>query len=563
LARWPRWPRIFLVVAATLVVVVLALQQFVELSWLRRRVVAALEAATGRPVEIAAVHVRLLPRPRVALRSLRLGSPPGFGDTDLVAVDVLRLTVAVRPLLHGDLRISSLELDSPSLVIADDGHGATNLDFPSPTGGSSGRSAASAVAGIDAVAIRDAEVTLATVAGDGRTVVPSLHVRHFDARLAGLTFDKPLSAWAAEADLAGATLELADVPGPIAATAGTLTLAGGRAEGKFEGRLGEAGAFAGTLLVEDVARPVVEFDLAFPDLDLAALPAVPFASLPVAAPPGPSELLSFGRLRAERLRLPPYEAGKFTADIAVRSDRVEARQSAFLLYGGAGEASITLDQRVVPARLSARLDVADVDLARLVDASPATRGALTGSGELHLRLTGALADDVAATLCGSGTFACRNGAFPGIDLGAALLALIREPGTVAAAAFKGATPYRELTGDLAIRGRRVASRRIHLDCDLGTVDLSGSLGFDGSLDYRGTAVLERSASGLSTVVDAAAIALGQVVHRRLDRVTVPFAVGGTIGDIKLRPAGVPSVTATGRTPLGSAVSRLFDRVRRQ
>jgi hypothetical protein len=467
----------------------------------------------------------------------------------------------VRPLLRGELRVSRLALDQPRLLIADDGHGATNLDFSAATGGGAG--GAPAFAGIDEVTIRDGEVTLATLAPDGRTVVPSLRVSHLDARLAGLAFDQPLSSWAADADLAGTTLELADVPGPIAATAGMLGLRGGRAEGKFDGRLGEAGAFTGTLLVGDVARPVVTFDLAFPDLDLAALPAVPFASLPAAAPPGPSELLSSGRLRAERLRLPPYEAGRFAADIAVRSDRVEAKPLTFELYGGAGEAAVTLDQRVVPAKLSARLDVANVDLAALTDAAPATRGALTGTGELKVRLTGALADDVAATLGGSGTFACRNGTLPGIDLGAALLALIREPGTVAAAAFEGTTPYREIAGDLAIRKSRVASERLQMDCDLGTVALSGSLGFDGTLDYRGTAVLERSASGLSTVVDAAAIALGHVVHRRIDGVAVPFAVGGTLDGIKLRPAGVPSVTTGGRTPLGDAVSRLFNRVRRK
>jgi hypothetical protein len=44
---------------------------------------------------------------------------------------------------------------------------------------------------------------------------------------------------------------------------------------------------------------------------------------------------------------------------------------------------------------------------------------------------------------------------------------------------------------------------------------------------------------------------------------VPFAVGGTINDMKLRPAGVPSVTTAGRTPLGSAVSRLFNRLQRK
>ena len=550
-------------VAVALLVAVVALQRLVERAWLRPRVVAALSEASGRPVGIVASRVSLLPHPRVALRGLRLGSPPGFGEADLLTVDTLRLNVAVRPLLRGALCVSSLELDAPRLLIVDDGHGATNLGVSSPAGGSSSSGAAPTFAGIDEVTIRDAEVTLATVAGDARTVVPSLRVRHLDARLAGLALDRPPSTWTAEADLAGATLELADVPGPITATAGTLALVGGRADGSFEGRLGKAGAFSGTLLVEDVARPVVVFDLAFPELELAALPAVPFASLPAAAPPGPSELLSSGRLRAERVRLPPYEAERFTADIAVMSDRVEVKPLAFSLYGGAGQATVTLDQRVVPAKLTARLDVAGVDLATLADAAPATRGAMTGTGELRLRLTGALTDDVAATLGGGGSFACRNGAFPGVDLGAALVALVKQPRETATAAFKGATPYRELTGDLAIRDRRVASRRLHMDSDLGTLDLSGSLGFDGSLDYRGTAVLERSASGLSTVVDAAAIALGQVVHRRVDRVVVPLAVGGTLDDMRLRPAGVPTVTTGGRTPLGSAVSRLFNRLRRK
>jgi uncharacterized protein involved in outer membrane biogenesis len=184
--------RIAVPVAAALLVVVLVLQRIVELNWLRPRVVAALGEATGRPVGIAGLHVRLLPCPRIVLRGVRLGSPPGFGDVDLVTVDAVRLRVAVRPLLRGALRVSSLALDSPRLVLADDGRGATNLDFRSTTGGNSG-GGASAFAGIDRVTIRDGEVTFAAVAGGGRTVAPPLRARHLDARLAGLAFDWPVS----------------------------------------------------------------------------------------------------------------------------------------------------------------------------------------------------------------------------------------------------------------------------------------------------------------------------------------------------------------------------------
>jgi hypothetical protein len=187
----------------------------------------------------------------------------------------------------------------------------------------------------------------------------------------------------------------------------------------------------------------------------------------------------------------------------------------------------------------------NLDVAKVLDASPAARGKMGGTGELDLpQLAGSLSDTWKKTLSGTGKFAVRNGHLPGVNLAGAAESVVKMAGV------GGGTPFTVIEGDITIAEQRVASKQIHLDSSAGVVDLRGSLGLDGTLDYQGTvAVNPESALGAGK---AGGIVSG-LIGSRVGKITVPIALGGTIESPKVRPGnGVPSFgapsTASGSAP---------------
>jgi AsmA-like C-terminal region len=158
-----------------------------------------------------------------------------------------------------------------------------------------------------------------------------------------------------------------------------------------------------------------------------------------------------------------------------------------------------------------------------------------GTGELDLQLLGTLSDAWKKTLSGSGKFAVHNGHLPGVNLAGAAESAMKMAGV------GSDTPFSILEGDLTIADQRVASKLIHLDSSVGIVDLKGSMGLDGTLDYQGTATVNpASAFGKGQVGNL----ISGVVGSRVGKVTVPFALGGTVENPKVEPGkGVPSYSA--------------------
>jgi hypothetical protein len=142
----------------------------------------------------------------------------------------------------------------------------------------------------------------------------------------------------------------------------------------------------------------------------------------------------------------------------------------------------------------------------------------------------------------------RNGFLPGVNLAGAAQSVAKMAGV------GGNTPFTVLQGDTDIRDQRVSSKQIHLDSPDGTVDLRGSVGLDGSLDYQGQVVVNPGAvAGSGTVGQI----VGGLISSRVSKITVPIALGGTIESPKVQPGkGVPSfagaTSATGTAPSSSA-----------
>ncbi len=553
--RVPRWLRIALIVAAVVIAGGLILPYFLDADRYRTVIAGAIESKTGRKVSIGKIRARLLPSVGFVVEDFHLGNPPGMPEGDVLSAEAIRGHLAWGPLLHRQFQLTSVELVRPKIVLLEDDRGQTNYGSSakphgaassaprkSPMGAERSSAPDSAspgeVAEIESVELTDAEVILGQMHARSRgerTIIPTAHARNIRVKLSHVALD-PLrpKLWQADTRLAGVQLVLSGWKEPIEFRSGRLQLHDGRIESDFRLTLGKAAEFKGSLSIADIERAVAKFELSTAQLDLDQLLALRTeAPRGAASPPGPSELLAQGRISAEHIRWHPYATGSGTAEVRLFSDRIELWPITVQLYGGILQISARADRRQVPERFSSNVQVHNLDMGAMLAASPATRGKLSGTGELNLQLIGSLGDDWRKALSGSGTFAIRNGRLPGINLSGALESFSKLTGV------GGETPFSIIQGDLSIGQGRVASRQIHMDSPHGTADLHGNTSLDGALEYDGQVVLTPSgSSGIGAV-------LGGVFNRNVQRVTVPFAIRGTLQDPKVYPGrGAPRIESS-------------------
>jgi hypothetical protein len=262
------------------------------------------------------------------------------------------------------------------------------------------------------------------------------------------------------------------------------------------------------------------------------------------APEAKSELVARGHINIEKITTKPYMVGPANVEIRVYTDRAELWPVSIGMYGGTLQISSRVDRVTEPARFTANVQMRNLDVAKVLEVSPSARGKMGGTGELDLQLLGALSDAWKKTLSGTGKFAVRDGHLPGVNLAGAAESVAKMAGV------GGDTPFTILNGDITIGDQRVSSKQIHLDSSMGIVDLRGSLGLDSTLDYQGSATVNPAAAMGSGKVGSI---VGGLIGSRVGKITVPFALAGTIESPKVQPGkGVPSFgapsAASGSTP---------------
>ncbi len=517
--RIPRWLKILLIATAVVAVAGLVLPNYLDVDRYRTLIAGVIESKSGRKVTIGKIRARLLPSVGFVVEDFHLANPPGMAEGDVLSVEAIRGHLALGPLLRREYQLSSIELVRPKIVLLEDDRGQTNYGTFSKTRTASGAASRAsqkaagtsgapdsanptALAQIDSIKLTDAEVILGHLpanARDARTLIPTLHAKNIRAQLSHVTLD-PLQPkqWGAEARLAGIVLELSGWKAPVEFRSGSLQLRDGRMESDFRLAMGKAGELKGKLHIADIERAVANFELSAAQLDLDQLIALRTETPGGARPAqGPSELLAQGRLSAEHIRSHPYAAGNTAAEVRLFTDRLELWPVTVQLYGGILQVSARVDRRQVPERFSSNVQVRNLDVGAMLAASPATRGKLSGTGEL--------AKESLAKLTG----------------------------------MSGETPFSLIQGDLGIGQGRVASRQIHMDSPHGIVDMHGSCSLDGALEYDGQAVVNAGSPGAA---GALGDILGGILQRDVGRVTVPFSIRGTLQDPKVQPGrGGPRV----------------------
>src|ERR1700730_3454057 len=118
--------------ALAIVVLLIALQVAVSLLVRTHRVhgylVAHLERAFGRPVEVGSFDVRILPRPQLKADSVTVGEDPAFGYEYFLRAEHLSAGLRWMGLLRGHFEFGTVSLGKPSLILVRNSEGRWNLE---------------------------------------------------------------------------------------------------------------------------------------------------------------------------------------------------------------------------------------------------------------------------------------------------------------------------------------------------------------------------------------------------------------------------------------------------
>ncbi|HLW48302.1 MAG TPA: AsmA family protein [bacterium] len=506
-----------------------------------------IRSATGRDVQIAALRLEIWPRPHVRARDVRLMNPAGFPAGPSVEAQTVNLGVNLRALLGRRLEINWVALNGVHVNFLTNTAGRSNFDLSAR----SGRRPAIgggvlALTPIGAVAIKNVDLSVGSYDPGRRRTTASFVIAGLNARSRSVQATAPdlLQQIAATLDLKGARLTIPSLRVPVQVSSGTLVLAKGAVKATFAAALDRT-SVTGTAQVPRIYTPVISFALAGTELDVNRLQrlfgAQTASATPVASgPKGPHRLVAAGTISLGKFAFAPLAASEVRAHLNVYTDTVHIDAYSLTAYGGriTGAAALETAQSGAPASIT--VHARGVDVAALLHGVGATgqvSGSLDTDGTLQTRLAG----EPLAALTGAGTFAILHGSFPGLDLknGIVRLAKVLQSNVPA-----GPTRFSYFGGDARIARQRISSSALRLDGDNLQATGSGSVGFDGSLNYRGTGVT--ALSGQTTLPDAgtvpsAAGVLGNYLPGGAGArgARIPFTLTGTLGKPHFALAGVP------------------------
>jgi hypothetical protein len=601
-----RWAEVLGGFLAAVLVLALLAPYLVNIDRYRDRISDTISLQTGRKVTLGRLRLTVLPRVGFTADGLRVANPPGFAQGQLVRAEAIRGSLAFWPLvLRGELRVISLELVQPRLTLLEDAAGRNNYTFSSglaakPRQGQASHTPSTFVTlRVDRVAMTDAAVFYGTVDRQGRPAA-TVYASNLDLELRQIAM-QPLRIrdWEGDAHLGGTQLTLTGWNAPILFDSGLVTLHRGQMDSSFTVQFGDAARIEGNVTVPDIEHAAPQFDLKTADLDLDALlagaaepiparagnvnpaaifgrsdrtPGTPLrAVIPVAtaSPAAPSQLVAQGHIAAERIHQGNYRAGPLAVDLRIFNDRTEIWPFTLRLAGGAVQLTARTDRRQVPQRFSANIQVHGLNAERMLRNWPGLKGKFAGTTELDVQLVGSLERHWTESLAGNGQFLIRNGRIAGFNLASAARSLDDPPGV------RNDTPFTRVAGDLSIRNGRVSSRQIHMDSPSGMLDLRGSCGFYGTLDYAGRIIApvgagSNPAAGEDGILPAAS---GNAVVQNISQrqITVPFLLSGTLQQPQFRLGGTaPRFTQTAQSDHldlftqpqntnGSSFPNLFDR----
>jgi len=123
-----KWRNLALAVVAFLIACQIGVSAVARTRRVHGYLVAHLERAFGRPVEVAQFNMRILPSPRLDANGVTVGEDPSFGYEYFLRAERLSASLRWTGLLQGHFEFGTLSLSRPSLILVRNGEGRWNLE---------------------------------------------------------------------------------------------------------------------------------------------------------------------------------------------------------------------------------------------------------------------------------------------------------------------------------------------------------------------------------------------------------------------------------------------------
>jgi uncharacterized protein involved in outer membrane biogenesis len=123
-----QWRNLTLTVVALVIACQAGVSALARTRWVHGYLIAHLERAFGRPVEVTHFNVRILPSPRLDANGVTVGEDPDFGYEYFLRAERLSASLRWTGLLRGHFEFGTLSLSRPSLNLVRNRQGRWNLE---------------------------------------------------------------------------------------------------------------------------------------------------------------------------------------------------------------------------------------------------------------------------------------------------------------------------------------------------------------------------------------------------------------------------------------------------
>ncbi len=522
-----------------MIIAVLAAPFLIPVDSYRPLLVWAIEAGTGRQVSIDHLELHVVPSLRVTIVGFHVLNPSGFPAGDALVAQSIDLAVDPRALLARRLDITDIIPTGVQLNVLRNTTGRSNFAQPVKRT-AQGPATVFTLEPLSAVSVKDAQITFGDAPGTKRPA-PSFTLSGVSGTISSI--NTQASDWAKQlnivANLRGAHLTTSLLNKPIDFQTGTLSLKAGAGRGTFAASVGNVN-LSGSASFPRLDPLSIAFSVSSPELDLKDLGTLLGGGVQGGAATVSRYPIAHGTIAVGKVMASPVEVTQLKGQLAFYGSKVQLTGCTFNAYGGRVSGSAVI-HGAAGTPVDATAHVAGINVAQTLAAlgwgSGKVSGALTASFTFATRLT----NNPEASLTATGTFAVSNGSFPGMNFNSNLAQIANLAGINVPS---GPTRFSYFGGDLRIAHERGYSNELRLVATGMTGTARGSFGFDQSISYNGTGVINVLSGASSTTGSSALAMVAQVLHTTLQQnvgsgqVQVPFSLRGTIDNPQFATAGL-------------------------
>jgi hypothetical protein len=419
----------------------------------------------------------------------------------------------MRALLSRRLDVTYIAPTGVEMNVLRDQAGRTNLTF-APRNGSGHGSSDVTIERIGKFDVKGATMNFTTLPQEGP---PSFSLSGVDATIGSIHPQEKnfIEKIAVGVDLHAAHLSSSLLARPVDFRSGAFDFKNYSGRGTFTLSIANVD-LSGEIAFARLDPLVVSFAVSSPEIDLDALQSLVRSGGETRAA-GLRRLLAQGTARINKINFATFIATNFNGHFGVYTNGLQMQNCTLSAYGGNVRGNASIDTGKTGLPVSGSVQVRGMSVQDLM-AALGQRG-VTGTLDENARMATLLQRDPEQSLTSNGTFRVLNGTFPSSQL----------------------RNFRYLGGDLRIAHERGYSNDLRLLAKGIQATLHGSFGFDQTLGYSGTAIVNAPAQ-LKLAHQFTAI-LAQTMQRDLGttRAAVPFTIYGSFSNPQFKMTGTPQL----------------------